>query len=114
MPSKWDFSAAGHLKPGESYADAAARELKEELGVDGKDFEKLAEIRFQYNYGNAVDNEANWLFKCGFSGAIKIDKEEVAEGKFVPLKKVLAEIGKKPEKFVPWIKYLKKPLEKFI
>jgi 16S rRNA (adenine1518-N6/adenine1519-N6)-dimethyltransferase len=114
MPLRWDFSAAGHLKPGESYAEAAARELKEELGVGGKNFEKLAEVRFRYNYGNAVDNEANWLFKCGFDGEIKIGRGEVAEGKFVPLKKVLAEIGEKPEKFVPWAKCLKKPLEKFI
>jgi isopentenyldiphosphate isomerase len=32
-PGLWDTSAAGHLGAGESYADAAGRELAEELGV---------------------------------------------------------------------------------
>ena len=33
-PSTWTSSASGHLDAGESYADAAPRELREELGVD--------------------------------------------------------------------------------
>ena len=32
---RFDHSSAGHVDPDESYADAAKRELKEELGVDG-------------------------------------------------------------------------------
>jgi 16S rRNA (adenine1518-N6/adenine1519-N6)-dimethyltransferase len=32
-PLKWDSSASGHLDVGESYEDAAARELSEELGL---------------------------------------------------------------------------------
>ncbi|MBR5523200.1 MAG: NUDIX domain-containing protein, partial [Akkermansia sp.] len=32
-PGVWDSSAAGHLDAGESYEDAARRELKEELGI---------------------------------------------------------------------------------
>ena len=33
-PSTWTSSASGHLDAGESYDHAAARELREELGVD--------------------------------------------------------------------------------
>jgi isopentenyl-diphosphate delta-isomerase type 1 len=32
-PRHWDTSAAGHVSPGETYADAAMRELAEELGL---------------------------------------------------------------------------------
>lgn len=32
-PGLWDSSAAGHLAAGEGYADAAERELAEELGI---------------------------------------------------------------------------------
>jgi 8-oxo-dGTP pyrophosphatase MutT (NUDIX family) len=32
-PGKWDSSAAGHLEPAETYADAAGRETAEELGI---------------------------------------------------------------------------------
>ena len=33
-PGAWDLACAGHVGPGESYAEAAARELAEELGLD--------------------------------------------------------------------------------
>jgi len=33
QPGKWDSSASGHVESNESYEDAAARELEEELGL---------------------------------------------------------------------------------
>lgn len=33
-PGKWTTSACGHVDPDEDYAEAAARELQEELGLD--------------------------------------------------------------------------------
>lgn len=33
-PGFWDLSATGHVDPGESYDEAARRELREELGID--------------------------------------------------------------------------------
>jgi isopentenyl-diphosphate delta-isomerase len=33
-PGMWTLSSTGHVKSGEAYADAAARELKEELGIE--------------------------------------------------------------------------------
>lgn len=34
MPGEWDISAAGHVRLGESFLDAAQRETFEELGLD--------------------------------------------------------------------------------
>ncbi len=34
FPNKWDTSAAGHVDSGETYIQAAIRELKEELAID--------------------------------------------------------------------------------
>jgi 16S rRNA (adenine1518-N6/adenine1519-N6)-dimethyltransferase len=41
MSGKLDHSSAGHLDPGETYEQAAYRELKEELGIEGV---KLIEV----------------------------------------------------------------------
>lgn len=35
QPGKWDTSVGGHLDPGESYEEAAKREMFEELGISG-------------------------------------------------------------------------------
>ncbi len=35
-PGLWTISSTGHVKEGETYDDAASRELMEELGVSGK------------------------------------------------------------------------------
>lgn len=49
-PGAWDTSAGGNITYGESYDDAAKRELREEVGIDGVDLEEVA-----YFYGEAVD-----------------------------------------------------------
>ena len=59
-PSAWDGSVSEHVKAGESYAEAAARGLKEELGVYGLDLQPL--ITFRMNYG-PNDNEISMLFR---------------------------------------------------
>ena len=43
FPLHWEC-VGGHLGPGEAYADAARREVREELGVDAADFERVAVI----------------------------------------------------------------------
>lgn len=35
-PGAWDLSATGHVDPGETYDQAARRELAEELGIDAE------------------------------------------------------------------------------
>ncbi len=35
-PGAWDLAATGHVDVGESYDDAAARELREELNIEGR------------------------------------------------------------------------------
>jgi isopentenyl-diphosphate delta-isomerase len=103
MPGRWDLSVAEHLKPKESYKEAALRGAMEELGVGAKNLEKIAEFWFHFKYENGkVDNELNQLFSAGFEGKIRIDKKELAEGRFVSKEWLLKEMKKKPESFTPW------------
>ena len=48
FPDYWDISAAGHVQSGETYLQAAVRELKEELGVsaDPEDLIYITDVSY--------------------------------------------------------------------
>lgn len=55
-PGCWDTSAGGNISYGESYDDAALRELSEEAGITGVDLQEVA-----YFYGEVVDPAGNQM-----------------------------------------------------
>lgn len=59
-PSLLDCSISEHVKAGENYHDAAIRGVREELGVDGIEIERLT--KFRMNYG-VNDNEISELYQ---------------------------------------------------
>ena len=95
-PGLWDSSAAGHLDVGESYADCAARELEEELGVTAP-VEKVAEI--------PAMAETGWefveLFRCEHGGPFTFPCSEIEGGLFFPLDVIARWIAACPEDFAP-------------
>ena len=75
QPGKWDTSVGGHLGVGETYEDAAEREMEEELGISG------AELRYLYDYPlrNYVESENIRSFYIVYDGAVKHQPEEIDE-----------------------------------
>ena len=43
-PGRWDSSAAGHVDSGETYLEAARRELGEELGIEAPRLERIGKL----------------------------------------------------------------------
>jgi isopentenyl-diphosphate delta-isomerase len=84
-PGHWDTSAAGHVSPGEGYADAAAREMEEELGLR-QQLTRLAEV--------AACPETGWehvvLFQCRTAVAPTPNPEEIERGGFFSLEEIEA------------------------
>lgn len=66
FPGLWDVSAAGHLSEGETSAEAAVRETREELGVEigTAHLERIGTTREQWvlNGGTYLDNEIHDIF----------------------------------------------------
>lgn len=86
QPGKWDSSVGGHLKPGESPAQGAMRELAEELGVRGARLERA------YQYFWEADNETELVrtFVTQHEGPFTLQAEEIDEGRFWPLDEIAA------------------------
>jgi len=118
-PGHWEGSLSGHVKKGESYKDAAERELHEELGI----CVKRGTLKEVIEFGLHEENErvlAKLFVVKDFKGDWKLDEEEVKAGEFWQLKKVEAELkGKKPfhplfRKAFADLKAMKEPIVEFV
>jgi isopentenyldiphosphate isomerase len=78
QPGKWDTAVGGHVDPGESYEQAAARELQEELGVSDAGLTPL----FAYVWQTEVETEHVQSFALVCEGPFQLHPEEIDEGRF--------------------------------
>ncbi|HZD72843.1 MAG TPA: NUDIX domain-containing protein [Actinomycetota bacterium] len=81
FPGLYDAFAGGMVASGESYEDAARRELAEELGIVGTELRPLVKQRYR-----GPDLQTwNVVFETVWDGPISHQAEEVAWGAFVPV-----------------------------
>ncbi|WP_342653753.1 NUDIX hydrolase [Pseudomonas sp. F3-2] len=91
-PGYWDVAAGGMVQADETYAESAARELEEELGVSG--VELTAHERFFFDQpGNRL-----WcaVFSAVWDGPLNLQPEEVIQARFIGIEQVLLETVEKP------------------
>ncbi len=95
QPGKWDTSVGGHLDPGESYLEAACREMREELGIEG--------VALTYLYASKVRNEIESenvaTYRARFDGAFTFDTAEIDAVRFWTEQEIEEALGR--EVFTP-------------
>jgi isopentenyldiphosphate isomerase len=93
-PGYYCSQISGSVKYGETYKHAAIRELGEELGI------KKPSIKFLFKeiIWERILHAFTAVYLITYDGKIKLQKEEIINGKFVSLKKLQAMTKK--EKFV--------------
>lgn len=95
-PFLWDSSAAGHVDSGETYATAATRELREEIGAVA-DLKSLGKLPCSASTG--------WEFIEVFSGQCEgpfsLDRLEVEAGAFFSIEQVETWVQSSPADFSP-------------
>jgi isopentenyldiphosphate isomerase len=83
FPSHWDVAIGGVVAAGESYADGARRELREELGIDAP----VQEL-FLFRYADAKTIAQAMIFRAVHDGPFRLQPEEIVRGEFVPVEQV--------------------------
>ncbi len=94
-PGMWDLAAGGVVGAGETYDDAARRELAEELGVQADAMVSLGEGRF-------VDDAVALVgrgYRCVHDGPFTFTDGEIAEVRWVHRAELAALMA--TERFVP-------------
>ena len=94
-PGAWDIGAGGVVGAGESYDDAAQRELAEELGVTGVALEPLGPVRF---VGGGLRLHGR-VYRAVHDGPFSFDDGEVLCVEWVDADVVEQVMAKRP--FVP-------------
>lgn len=95
-PGFWDSSCSGHVLEDESYEEAAARELNEELGLSGS-LECVGKIPAC----EETENEFVTVYAMIYDGPITPNEAEIDEGRFVSADQVRLELKNAPQRFTP-------------
>jgi isopentenyldiphosphate isomerase len=89
FPDMYDMVVGGMVTAGESYEEAARRELSEELGIEGSEPAFLLRHRYRGDRNNAWIS----LYEILWPGPIRLQHEEIAWGAFMAVEKVEAKRG---------------------
>lgn len=99
---QWANTVCGNVLPEESYEDCARRRLNFELGIaevenleDGSTFRYHAQCNEEFS-----ENEIVHIFAGWFDGEVKLNKDEVAEIKWVEWESIAAQ----QITIAPWFK----------
>ena len=92
-PGLFDPVAGGVVQAGESYEQSAARELAEEMGIQGT----AIKPQFDFYFVDGAGKVWGRLFRCQWDGPVVPQPEEVAEVVMFRPKEIIAE----PARFTP-------------
>ncbi len=90
QPGKWDTAVGGHLSFGENLDDGLRRETFEEIGIT--DF--TPRFILKYVWETDVESELVYTFVANYEKDIKVNHNEVDDGKFWPVQQIKENIGK--------------------
>jgi isopentenyl-diphosphate delta-isomerase type 1 len=90
QPGKWDTSVGGHLGVGESYEQAALREMAEELGIEPPELKYL----YDYPLRNEIESENIRSFLAVHDGPFTHQASEIEEIRFWTLEEIGSTLGK--------------------
>ncbi|MEM9080288.1 MAG: 16S rRNA (adenine(1518)-N(6)/adenine(1519)-N(6))-dimethyltransferase RsmA [Verrucomicrobiota bacterium] len=96
-PGKWGSSAAGHLDAGESYEEAARRELGEELGIEAGELELTLAGELPPSEDNG--QEFLRLYVVRYGGALRTLASEVAATVWMPQEELRGWMERREEDF---------------
>ena len=89
----------GHLEDGESAADAALREVREEAGVVGRLVDRLGDVRYWYmRDGRRIAKVVSFFLLEYVSGDVADHDREVEHARWLALERAARELTYKGER----------------
>lgn len=89
-PGKWGISCAGHVQKGQTYEEAAQREMEEELGIK-KSFRKVK----KFISADTIETQMAMLYKTQADGPFKPNPQEVERVEFFDVRQLPKRLASK-------------------
>lgn len=105
-PLKWTNAVCSHPRIEETYLEGAKRRVKEELGIDVEITEKFDFIYKAYVGNGLWEHELDHVFVGNFEDEFHLNKNEVAEIRYISIEDLDKEIAENPENFTEWFKII--------
>lgn len=100
----WSNTCCGHPRPGEDTAVAAARRLRDEMGISCA-LDYLGQIAYRAAFANGlVENEIVHVFRGRYDGVVQLDANEAQACAWRTLDEIRNEIAADPERFSYWFR----------
>jgi 16S rRNA (adenine1518-N6/adenine1519-N6)-dimethyltransferase len=103
QPGLWDSSASGHVDSGETYEACAARELREEIGLDAR---TPLQPLFKLPACAETDQEHVWVYRHEAEGPFALDPEEIERGEWRAPEAVTRWMAERPQDFASALLFL--------
>jgi len=98
----WSNTCCGHPRPGEAVVSAAARRLREEMGLDLA-LQAVGTFRYQARVGDLVEHEYDHVLVGRSEGPPRPDPAEVAAWRWVLPEELRADLAAHPERYSAWL-----------
>lgn len=108
FPGRWDHSASGHVDEGETYMEAAVREMQEEIGVTGVPLEEISKEYFEEDINGRIAKRFNAVYTGQYDGDVHANPDEVAEVRWISPATLKKWVDEKPDEFTPGFKHVLK------
>ncbi|WIA14357.1 hypothetical protein OEZ85_002886 [Tetradesmus obliquus] len=100
-PGCLDVTISGVVNQGEEYADTAARELQEEIGMPLQDSRSSLQQLLIFPYQDATCHVFGCAFRVTWDGPVTFADAEVEWGRFMQMQELQQLLQDDPEQFTP-------------
>lgn len=105
-PGLWTNTCCSHQRDGESSLEAGTRRLEEEMGFT-TDLKETTSFIYKAPFDNGLtEHELDHILIGRFDGVPKINENEVAAWKWVPLEAVKEDFHVNPHQYTAWFKII--------
>jgi len=103
-PNYWSNTCCSHPRRGESMEHAVSRRLLQELGFECP-LSYLYKFKYHAQYGAVgAEHEYCWVYHGRYDGSVDVNRNEVADWRFVDISALDTELENGSDQFTPWFK----------